>query len=206
MVQETKALDVFSLQMTRSWKLTLILLSGLIAGLFGSLFTDIPGFQYLLLASVYFLTFVVGMAITTAIHETGHISKLDELGFIAEKFVAHRVGNVSFRIVDAEKLTTEQCYEIAKAPFVRAGQYFAGVSILGLLIIINWFSPFPLNIALGVFSALGGLQQMASFCVYFVIRTERFSGLCVRLSQSTSRGDLLAIITWNRELQNQTGN
>ncbi|MCK4279367.1 MAG: hypothetical protein KAW94_02205 [Candidatus Thorarchaeota archaeon] len=206
MVHETKALSVFSLQMTGSWKLILILLSGLMAGLFGSLFTDIPGFQYLLLASVYFLIFVVGMAITTAIHETGHISKLDELGFAAENFVAHRVGNVSFRIVDAEKLTTEQCYEIAKAPFVRAGQYFAGVSILGLLIVINWFSPFPLSIALGVFSALEGLQLMANFCVYFVIRTERFSGLCVKLFQSTSRGDVHDIITWNRELQDQTGN
>jgi len=193
--------------MTRSWKLILILLSGLIAGLFGSLFTDIPGFQYLLLASVYLLTFVVGMAITTSIHETGHISKLNEWGFAAENFVAHRVGNVSFRIANARKLTTEKRYEIAKAPFVKARQYFAEVSILGLLIVINWFSPFPLNFALGVFSALGCLQQMASFCVYFIIRTERFSGLCVKLSQTlTSRGDVQDIITWNRELQSQTSN
>lgn len=206
MVHETKALGAFSLQMTGSWKLILILLSGLIAGLFGSLFIGIPGFQYMLWASVYFLTFVVSMAIITSIHETGHITKLDELGFVAENFVAHRVGNVSFRIVDAEKITTEQCYEIAKAPFVRARQYFAEVFLLSLLIIINWYSPFPLNIALGVFSALAGLQQIASFCVYFVIRTERFSGLCVRLSQSTSRGDVHDIITWNRESQNQTGN
>ena len=196
MVHETKALGVFSLQMTRSWKVILILLSGLVAGLFGSLFTGIPGFQYMLLASVYFLTFVVSMAITTAIHETGHISKLDELGFAAKSFLAHRVGNVGFRIADAEKLTTEQCYKISKAPFVRARQYLAEVFLLGLLIVINWHSPFPLNIALGVFSALGGLQQMASFCVYFVIRTERFSGLCVNLSQTlTSRGDVHDIIT-----------
>ena len=206
-VHETKALGVFWLQMTRSWKLILILLSGLMAGLFGSFFTGIPGFPYMLWASVYFLTFVVSMAITTAIHETGHISKLDELGVAAESFVAHRVGNVSFRIVDAEKLTTEQCYEISKAPLVRARQYFAEVFLLGLLIVINWYSPFPLNIALGVFSALGGLQQMASFCAYVVIRTERVSGLCVKLSQTlTSRGDMQAIVTWNRELQSHTGN
>jgi hypothetical protein len=108
--------------------------------------------------------------------------------------------------VDAEKLTTEQYYEISKAPFVRARQYFTEVFLLGLLIVINWYSPFPLNIALGVFSALGGLQQMASFCAYFIIRTERFSGLCVKLFQSTSRGDVHDIITWNRELQSQTGN
>lgn len=201
-----KALSVFSLQMTRSWKLILILLSGLIAGLFGSLFTGIPGSQYMLWASVYFLTFVVSMAVITAIHETGHITKLNELGFVAENFVAHRVGNVSFRIVDAEKLTTEQCYEIAKAPFVRARQYFAEVFLLSLLIVINWYSPFPLNIALGAFSALGGLQQIASFSVYFIIRTERFSGLCVKLSQSTSRGDVHDIIAWNRVLQDQTDN
>jgi len=194
-VHETKALGVFSLQMTSSWKLILILLSGLIAGLFGSLFTDIPGFQYMSFTSVYFLTFVVGMAITTAIHEIAHISKLDDLGFVAENFVAHRVGNVSFRIVDAERLTTEQSYEISKAPFVRARQFFAEVFLLGLLIVINWYSPFPLNIVLGVFSALGGLQQIASFCVYFVIRTERFSGLCVKLSESTSREDVHDIIT-----------
>ena len=45
--------------------------------------------DYLIYGSIYFTMYVFGMALTTAVHERGHIVKLKELGYEVTKFRVH---------------------------------------------------------------------------------------------------------------------
>lgn len=199
MTNKVKIFRVFLQQLKKS-RITLVLLLALTISLIGNLIIETWYFPYLLFGSGYFLAFIATMAMTTAVHEGEHVSKLHELGFTAENFVAHRVGDVSFRIKDVEKLTPEECYQVAIAPYVRIGQYIVEIPFLVLLTIINWYSRFPLNILLFLFTVLGCLHLMANLCAYFVIKTQMSSGFLISFSRAlTSRGDIDDIIAWNKK-------
>jgi len=154
-------------------------------------------------SSLYFLVFLISMSVGTAFHESAHFSILHDLGFEIDNITAHRIGDVSFRIIDMENLTSDQGYQVAKAPFVRKSQYILDTSMLIILVILNLSAPLPLNIFLAFFTCLVILSIIANMCAYIVIRKKKQSGLVVSIARTTSRGDLDEIVEWNRK-QNES--
>ena len=136
----------------------------------------------------------------TAIHEGAHATKLRELGFTVNDFAARRVGDVSFHMKEIEKITMEQHYLIAKEPY-RIRYIALEFVPLAFLLILSWYSPFPLNILLFLVTAFACLHLVANFCLYSVIRNKREAGVCVNFSRRLISSDVDDIVAWNNQLR-----
>ncbi len=155
--------------------------------------------DWAIFAALFFLVALVFSAFSTSIHEWSHLAMLEELGFHVDNFVIHRIGNVSFRIKDGDRMTLDEVYRVSRAPFVRPAQYVVDAVGLSILAVIDWFSPFPLNIVLIVFLFLLGIVILGNLCALRVIRSRLVDGLCVSLARSvTSREDIDDIVEWNK--------
>ena len=186
------------MQLHKSKKLVLFLISIFFCSIIGLMLSANMILKFAFFVSGYFLIFLISIAAGTALHESSHFSILYELGFSVDNIIVHRIGNVSFRIIDMDQLTSEQLYQVAKAPFVRKGQYILDLSLSLILVSITLLSPYPLNIFLGFFTCLIALSIVASVCAYIVIRRKKHSGLIVKIARTTSRGDIVEIVEWNR--------
>lgn len=157
-------------------------------------------FEYLLYGSIYFTFYLFSIALTTAMHERGHIVKLKELGYEVTKFKVHRVGNVSFWIENMDEMSDDEVYLNATSPFLAPISYVSEIITLWLLLMINIISPFPLDLVLFVFTLLASVHLVGSLCALSIVRNRKTSGLCVKLARTvTSRGDIDEIVTWNRK-------
>ncbi len=160
--------------------------------------TAAEALDYVTFGALFFLVALVMAAVGTALHESSHIAKLAALGFEVEDFVVHRIGNISFRISGYERMTPDDVYEVAKAPFVRPVQYAVEAANLSVLTLITWLSPFPLDIVLLVFLVLIAVVVLADLCALRVIRSRLTDGPCVALASTvTSREDIQDIVEWN---------
>ncbi len=156
-------------------------------------------FEYLMYGSIYFIVFLLAMALQTAVHERGHIMKLRELGYEAANFKANRIGDVNFWIENMDQMSTDEIYKNATAPFLSPVPYVVEIVSLLILLVINLLSPFPLSLMLCVFTILASISLIGIFCAIFTIHKKKTSGFCVKLARSiTSRGDIDEIIAWNK--------
>jgi hypothetical protein len=195
----TGTLRIFWMQISQSKSLFLVVFI-LALGVLTSL---VPEYslvsKYLLYSAKYFLILVVSMALITAEHEMQHISELNALGYEIDNLQIHRIGSVSFRIRDSTKMTPEERFRVASAPFTAPSQYAGEPIVVILLATINIFVLFPLNIVLIIFTVLAIVSLLANFCCYFIIIKGWTTGLCVGLARAvTSKGDIDEIVNWNK--------
>ena len=184
------SLFVFKLQLIKSKVIISVLFHTVILSpIVDIFFTGLWIFEYLTYGSVFFLTLLLTMAITNAAHESAHVTKLHQLGYTTEDFIAYRIGNVSFRIPNARNMTPEENFLVASTPFLSVKQFLAEIISFCLLVIINGVSPFPLNILLAIFTGLMFLSLFASFCALIVIKKKKCSGFCVTLSRNITSRD-----------------
>jgi hypothetical protein len=192
-------LDVFFQQLGKSNLLRILALI-LVASAVGRILTENWYFDYSIFASGYLLLFMVSIAMLTAIHEGAHATRLRELGFTINDFAARRIGDVSFHMKKIEKITMEQHYLIAKEPY--SIRYISLEFVpLAFLLILSWYSPFPLNILLILVTALACSHLIANFCLYSVIKNKKEAGICVNFSRRLISSDVDDIIAWNNQLR-----
>lgn len=202
MAAKIDTFGVFFQQLKGSRNMMLVLLLVLVASLAGYFLSGIWHFLYAIFGSGYTMSFLAGIAMVTALHESGHVSKLREFRSTEVTLTARRIGDVSFRFENSASLTPEQRYEIAIAPYIETTPYVMEVFFVIFLILVSWYSPFLLNILLFILTALVGLHLLATVCSYLVIKTRRQSGFCVGFSRVlTSRGDMEDIVSWNKKHQ-----
>jgi hypothetical protein len=163
----------------------------------------LPSYSWISLSAlcggVYLLTLVFSLTVSTAMHESRHLLELDRLDYAADNLRVHRIGSVSFRIIDNDRMTLEESYRVARAPFSAPSQYAAEGFFTISLMAINAWAPYPLNVALLLLTTLSFVSLLASFCCYAVIVRGLTDGFCVALARTvTSKGDVDEIVAWNR--------
>ena len=169
----------------------------------GALTAVIPEYSCLscsaLLGSNYILTLVLSLTLPTAMHEASHLLELERLDYGVDELVAHRIGSVSFRIIEGDGMTLDESYQVARAPFTKASQYAVESLFMVLLVAINAWATYPLNVILIIPTALSFVSLLASFCCYLVIARELTEGFCIALARNvTSKGDVDEIVKWNK--------
>ncbi len=157
-------------------------------------------FEYSFYGSIYFTIYLFAIALTTAMHERGHVVKLKELGYDVTKLRVHRVGNVSFWVENMDQMSADEVYQNAAAPFLNPISYGSEIISLLILVVTNILSPFPLNLVLFAFTLLAFVSLVGSFCALSIVRKRKTSGFCVKLARTiTSRGDIDEIVSWNKK-------
>ncbi len=150
------------------------------------------------LFGTYLFIFVFGIIVTNALHESAHFDELDTLGYEIGKIAVHRIGNVSFSIIDQENMTPEQNYVVSKAPFAKISHLAIHAFLLVLLILTNIMLAFPLNLLVIFLTLLAILDFAANVCAIHIIRTQKISGICTTIAHITSQEDIDDILAWNR--------
>lgn len=198
MTEEIGISNIVYLQAVQSKSLVLLLLVFIISIIGKMNFTPTLTLDILFFGSGYFLFYLLSTILANALHERGHILKLQELGYQAINFKAHRVGNVSFSIENVENMTADETYQVASAPFRQFSFYITEFISLLTLVGISLISPFLLDIFLLAITGLISISFLGSLCAFVTIQKQLASGFCVKLARTvTSRGDIDDIVTWN---------
>ena len=198
MTEEVRTHNILYMQIVQSKSLTVFLLIFTISGVSRTFLASSWIFDFILYGSVYFIIYLLFIALANALHEKGHIKKLQELGYHAMNFQAHRIGDVSFSIENIEKMSADEAYQVASAPFLLPTFYTIEFVSLLLLLGISILSPFPLDIILLATTGLISVSFLGSLCALIVIQKSLISGSCVWFARTvTSRGDIDDIVTWN---------
>ncbi|MGY5873017.1 MAG: hypothetical protein RTV72_12280 [Candidatus Thorarchaeota archaeon] len=197
---EKRTINILLIQLAQSKALVLFLVVLVISYFIRINFAWSWIFEYLIYGSIYFTVFLFAIALTTSIHERGHITKLKELGYRAINLKVNRIGDVSFWIENMDQMSADEVYQNATAPFLNPISYGSEIISLLILVVTNIISPFPLNLVLFVFTLLAFVYLIGSFCALSIIRKRKTSGYCVKLARIiTSRGDIDEIISWNKK-------
>jgi hypothetical protein len=150
------------------------------------------------LFGTYLSIFVFGIIVTNALHESAHFNELDTLGYEIGNVVVHRIGNVSFSIINQENMTTEQNYIVSKAPFAKISHLAIHAFLLVLLILTNIMLAFPLNLLVSFLTLLATMDFAANVCALHIARAQKVSGICVTIARATSQEDIEDILAWNK--------
>ncbi len=191
--------NIFLLQVKKSKKLFLSTIAILVFVIFAYAVSFSPWwFSYVTCGILYILLLFSGIALTTAYHEGAHIRKMEEFGAKVKNLKVHGVGNISFSVEDDDKLGLYEKYQIAAAPFLGKIQYAIEFLVLTLLLLVSYFSPFPLDILLFLVTFFFLLHFLAVIATYVVIKFKKTSGFLVSFSSKlASFGDMAIIIKYN---------
>lgn len=197
MTEDVRASNIVYLQVIQSKSLAIFLVIFFASVLSKVYFQQSWVFDFLFFSSGYFILYLLFAILANALHERSHIIKIRELGYRALNFKVHRIGDVSFSIENMEKMSAEETYQVASAPFLTPSSYITELLSLFILTGVSIISPFPLVIFLLAVTGVISISFLGNLCAFIIIQKRLTSGFCVTLSRTvTSKGDIDEIVAW----------
>lgn len=189
--------SIFLFLVSLIFYITTIMYSGL------SRFSDWSVYLLFIFGSASYM--FLSLAISTGIHEGGHLRVVKSFGLTAFLHV-NRLGDVWIKYppITQERLSEEDHYHIGIGPYTRWIDYLAFPILAGGWIVIVLYAPPVLDVVLWVIFVLYAIKIFADICSYITVNFQLADGIIPKIAWFfTSRGDIGGITQYHAKMRSE---